>query len=318
MSTRLNVFLAFACALILANLYYTQTIIAEIGASLKLDDSARGIIVTLAQLGYVTGILFLVPLGDKVENKKLIVVLVFFLSLVLLVCGSATAKGVFLPGIYLMGICVSAVQVIIPFGASLASPDKLGRAVGLIASGAILGIVMSRPVSSFLTGMFSWRICFFMSSALMFVVALVFIRVLPTKLTANSSQPYSGILKSLGHLFLHTPGLKKRAFPMALVFSGFALFWASAPLALQDTLSLSQKNIAVLALISLASPICTMIAGRLADRGLGFITAAAGITSAGAAFIFTPLFGLSAGLFVLSALFLDCGTNSSGLELIRK
>ena len=313
MSTRLNIFLALACSLILANLYYTQTIIADIGATLLLDESVRGIIVTLAQLGYVTGILLLVPLGDKVENKKLITVLVILLAVALLVCGLAASKTVFLPGIFLVGVCCCAVQTIVPYGASLAEPGKQGRVVGIIASGAILGIVMSRPAASFMTGLFSWRFIFLFSSGCMLVVGLIFSKTLPRKQSSTESQTYGEILSSLGKLLITRPGLKKRALPMALVFSAFALFWAAAPLALREELFFSQQKIALLALISLAAPICTMAAGRLADRGLGFLTATTGITSAAASFLLTPLWGVSAGLFVLSALMLDCGTHSSGL-----
>lgn len=127
MSTKLNVFLALAAGFILANLYYTQTIIADIGNSLQLDESARGIIVTMAQLGYATGLLFLVPLGDIIENKRLITTLVFTLLLMLLICGLAEAGALFLPGIYLVGLCTCVVQIIVPYGASMAAPKSRGE-----------------------------------------------------------------------------------------------------------------------------------------------------------------------------------------------
>lgn len=313
MSTKLNVFIALAAGFILANLYYTQTIIADIGHSLQLDESARGIIVTMAQLGYATGLLLLVPLGDKVENKKLITTLVFTLLLTLIICGLVESGALFLPGIYLVGLCTCVVQIIVPYGASLATPEKQGRAVGIIASGAILGIVMARPAASFLTGMFSWRFCFFMSAFFMLVIGLAFMKALPKREAPTNQHKYGEITRSLVGLLISEPELRKRAFPMALVFSGFAMFWASSPLALRDQLSFSQQKIALLALVSLGAPICTMAAGRLADRGLGFITAVVGIVSTSAAFLITPVWGLSTGLFVFSALFLDCGTHTAGM-----
>lgn len=313
MSTRLSFFLALACSLILANLNYTQTIIADIGEAILLDDSAGGIIVTSAQLGYVAGILLLVPLGDKVDNKKLIILLVFILSLVLAVCGLAESKAVFLPGVFFVGLCCCAVQIIVPYGASLAEQEKQGAVVGIIASGAILGIVMARPLASLLTGIFSWRFVFFMSAFFMLTIGLIFCKVLPGKKMPADNQKYSETLASLGKLLLYVPGLKKRAVPMALVFGAFALFWASIPLVLRGELLFTQQEVALLAMVSLGAPICTIAAGRMADRGLGYITAVIGIISAAAAFLIAPLLGISGGLFVLSALMLDCGTHSSSL-----
>lgn len=308
----LNVILAGACGLILANLYYAQPLIADISTSLGLDEAAGGLIVTLAQLGYVSGILLLVPLGDKLENRRLIRFLIFGVSLALLLVGSASTKPLALPGFFLLGLFTSVVQLIIPYGVSLADEDKRGRAIGLIASGAILGIVLSRPVAGFLAGWLSWRACFLMSGGLLIILALYF-RNLPVKKAPPSAQPYVAILSSMVQIISGSRQLRRRIAAMALVFSGFSLFWSAAPIFLQNSLNLSHANVALLSLASLAAPVCTVLAGRLADRGLGFITTALGMSAAAIAFILTPVFGAYAALFVLSVLLLDCGTHSASL-----
>lgn len=64
--------LAAACGLIAANLYYAQTVIGPIGVTTGLSSAAAGLIVTLTQIGYVIGLLFIVPLSDILENKRLV------------------------------------------------------------------------------------------------------------------------------------------------------------------------------------------------------------------------------------------------------
>ena len=70
---------ATACGLAAANLYYAQPLAGLIGASLGLSPAATGLIVTLTQIGYGLGLLFIVPLGDLVENRLLVLVLLLSL-----------------------------------------------------------------------------------------------------------------------------------------------------------------------------------------------------------------------------------------------
>lgn len=312
MSTKLNIVLALACGLILANLYYVQPIIGDIGRSLNLDESASGLIVTLAQLGYVSGILLVVPLGDRLENRALIRFLVLGAGLSLFTVALTSAGEVLLPAIFMTGLFTAAVQLIIPYGASLADGQKRGRAVGIIASGAILGIVLARPAASFLTDLISWRACFFLSALLMLALSLCF-RVLPTKDAAPSRGTYTDIFKSMAELLRAKTDLRRKIVSMALVFSGFSLFWAAAPMAVQKELALSHTAVALLSLTSLAAPVCTIMAGRMADRGWGFQTALIGMVSVVAAFLLTPIFGFCILIFIPAVLLLDCGTHTSSL-----
>src|SRR5580704_8503455 len=68
--------LAVACGLIVANLYYAQPLVGPISAALGLSPEAAGLVVTMAQVGYVAGLLLIVPLGDLVENRKLVLYVV--------------------------------------------------------------------------------------------------------------------------------------------------------------------------------------------------------------------------------------------------
>ena len=64
--------LAASCGLIVANIYYAQPLVGPISADLGLSPQLAGLIVTMTQIGYGVGLLLIVPLGDLVENRRLV------------------------------------------------------------------------------------------------------------------------------------------------------------------------------------------------------------------------------------------------------
>lgn len=88
--------LAIACGVIVANLYYAQPLVGPISSTLGLSSGAAGLIVTLTQIGYGIGLLFIVPLGDILENRKLVVTLLLFTAVVLAIAAVVKALCYFL------------------------------------------------------------------------------------------------------------------------------------------------------------------------------------------------------------------------------
>lgn len=305
--------LAFSCCLILSNLYGAQPIIADIAPSIGLEPSAGGMIVTMAQIGYCLGVLFLVPLGDLVDNRRLIAGLVLGASSALLAAAFSDQASSFLAAVFFIGLFSSAVQVIIPFGVGLAPLAERGRVIGLIASGAILGIVLSRPASSALTGLFGWRIWYQVSASLMALLSLYLSVRLPNTPPVSKHITYPATLRSMLSMCRHMPVLRLRLLFMASVFSCFTMFWATAPIVLKDVLSFSHGDIAMFSLASLAAPPCAIMAGRLADKGYGLLITIAGICMAGAAFLLTPLFGMLAATFASAVILLDPGVHMTNV-----
>jgi len=64
--------LGAACGLIIANLYYAQPLTGLICAALGMPPESTGLIVTLPLTGYGIGLLVVVPLGDLIENRRLL------------------------------------------------------------------------------------------------------------------------------------------------------------------------------------------------------------------------------------------------------
>jgi predicted MFS family arabinose efflux permease len=258
--------LAAACGLIVANLYYAQTLVGPIRVSTGLSSTAAGLIVTLTQIGYVVGLLFLVPLSDIVENRRLTVVSLMVAVGALLVAGIAPNATVFLTASLFIGIGSVVAQILVPYATYLASEEKRGRVVGNVMSGLLLGIMFARPTASFITSIWGWQAVFVLSAIVITLLAVLLAFVLPER-KPSPSVSYGKLIISLGTLFKQTPALRRRAFYQACLFGAFSLFWTVVPLRLADDFGMSQTGIAWFALVGVGGAIAAPIAGRLADNG---------------------------------------------------
>ncbi|HDR4909169.1 TPA: MFS transporter [Bacillus cereus] len=266
-SSGLIILLATSCGIIVANLYYAQPLIGVISNVIGLSNSSAGLIVTLTQIGYVVGLLFLVPLGDIVENKKLILILLFLSAFALISMVFVKSATLLLIASFFIGLGSVAAQVLVPLVSYLSSENARGRVVGNVMSGLLLGIMLARPISSLVADIWGWSAIFALSATVIIVLAFVLSKVLPTrKPTAKTN--YIVLLNSMWQLLRTTPILRRRAMYHACVFGAFSLFWTTVPLLLSSpAFHFSQTAIALYALVGITGAIAAPIGGRLADRG---------------------------------------------------
>ena len=258
--------MAAACAIVVANIYYVQPIVGIISRDYGLSVALSGVLVTVTQLGYAAGLLFIVPLGDIVENKTLIVVLLAMLVAALVVAVIAPNAAVFLAASLAIGIAASTVQVIVPFAGHLASDATRGRVVGSVVSGLLLGIMLSRPAASFAAHLLGARSIFAISAVVTAGVALTLALRLPRR--QPEGMPYLSVLASLWPLLRDTKVLQRRAAYQAAMFGCFSLFWTAVPLLLEGpAFGFSQVGIGIFALVGAGGAIASPFAGRAADAG---------------------------------------------------
>jgi predicted MFS family arabinose efflux permease len=258
--------LAVSCGIVVANIYYSQPLVGLIGPALRMGPRGESLIVSLTQLGYAAGLIFLVPLGDLVENRRLVVVTITAAILPLLLAGLAWNGPVMLVVSALIGLTSVAVQMLIPLAAHLTAEDRRGRVVGLVTSGLLFGILFSRPIASAIAAYGSWRAVFFISAVLMAGMALLLSRTLPYR-QPEADHRYRELLASLFTLPVKFPVLRQRAAYQSACFAGFSLFWTGAPLYLSHAFGLTQRGIALFALAGAAGAFAAPVAGHLADRG---------------------------------------------------
>ncbi|MDY4302093.1 MFS transporter [Pseudomonas salmasensis] len=257
---------AFCCGAIVANIYYAQPIIELIAPDIGLTPAMASLIVSLTQIGYALGLFFLVPLGDLLENRKLMIATTVVAIGSLLGAAFIEQPNLFLLVSLLIGFSSVSVQILIPLAAHLAPAESRGRVVGSIMGGLLLGILLARPVSSVVADHFGWRAMFMAAAALMAFISVVLMLTIP-KRQPDHNASYGQLLHSLGTLLREQPLLRQRAFYQACMFAAFSLFWTAAPLELARNHGLSQSEIALFALVGALGAIAAPMAGRLADAG---------------------------------------------------
>lgn len=314
-SPRLTFLLALSCGLVVANLYYAQPLIGPISGALGLPPAVAGLIVTLTQIGYVAGLLLIVPLADLIENRRLICITIGLGALALLGAGLASTPLPFLAAALLIGIGSVSVQILVPFAAHVAPEAQRGRVVGNVTTGLLLGIMLARPVASFITSVASWHVVFLGSSAVMIALIVLLSLALPRRVP-HTRLHYADLLWSMWQLARSRPVLRRRAAYQAALFAAFSLFWTVTPLLLASpTFGLSQRGIGLFALAGVAGAIAAPIAGRAADRGWSRLATTAAMLTVAAAFLITHLGAggspLALAMLVLTGILVDFGVQAN-------
>lgn len=307
---------AIACGVIVANLYFSQPLVGLISADIGLSTAAAGLIVTLTQIGYGLGLLFIVPLGDLLENRRLIASALLATALALVGLSAAHAPSHYLVGALLLGLsCVSA-QILVPYAAQLSPAAQRGEIVGRVMSGLLLGIMLARPLSSLVAHAWGWRPVFWGSAIVVLALAAAICFTLPARRPAHTGFNYGTLLHSMIGLVRDTPVLRRRGAYHAMMFASFSLFWTTTPLLLMSPrFGLTQEGVAWFALAGVAGAIAAPIAGRGADRGhthratgwaLGL-----GVLSYGLSWLAPDNRAASLALLTVSAILLDMGVSAN-------
>jgi predicted MFS family arabinose efflux permease len=303
--------LAIACGVTVANLYYAQPLVGPISGSFDLSLATAGLIVSMIQLGYVLGLLFLVPLGDLVENKSLILLMLGCLVASLLISAAAPSAAIFIASSFLLGITAVGTQMILPVAAHLTPEHIRGQTVGTVMSGLLFGILLARPLSTLVAGAFGWRAMYLISAAAMCAVVVLMACVLPRR-RPQHTLTYPTLIHSLWNLLLTTPVLQRRAAYQALLFGAFIMFWTAVPLLLQaPPFSLGHLALSAFMLSGVGGAFVAPLAGRLADRG--YIPAVTGATMIAVAlsFILTWIGSTGSVVIMVAGILIDAGAQAN-------
>lgn len=297
--------MAMATGLLVASNYYAQPLLETIAAQFGVTAGMAGFIVTTAQLSYAAGLMFLVPLGDKFERRNLIVTMTLLSAIGLVISALSQTLWQLLLGTALAGMFSVVAQILIPLAATIAKPQHRGKAVGIIMSGLLLGILLARTVAGVLAEFGGWRTVYWAASGLLVLLALILYLRLP-QYKQVSELKYGQLLASIVVLFVHTPVLRVRAALGAIVFAAFGLLWTSmAFLLASDPFNYSESTIGLFGLAGAAGALMAGPAGRFADKGKGRLTTSAGLLLLLLSWIPLALSGYSVAAFVAGVVVLD-------------
>ncbi|MBD2715844.1 MFS transporter [Hymenobacter sp. BT646] len=258
--------MAITCGLVVANIYYNQPLLAEIGRTFGLTESRVSLAATITQVGYTVGLLFVVPLGDKRERKSLILALLLCAAVCMAGAAYAPTFGWLVAASLLIGVFSAVPQLLIPMAASLASDAERGRVVGKVMSGLLIGILLSRTISGYVGLHFGWRTMFWVGAGLMVLLTGVLARMLPRNQPTFTGS-YASLLGSLGTLTKQLPVLRRSALVGACMFGGFSAFWTTLVFFLESDAYHYHSDVAGLfGLIGASGAFAASFAGKSADR----------------------------------------------------
>ncbi|WP_067904703.1 MFS transporter [Actinomadura chibensis] len=307
MSRLLMVLLAAAVGAAVANRFYIEPLLGLVADEFGVSDAAAGLLVAGANVGYVVGLVLLVPLGDLLERRRLVTVMLLLAGAVALGCAAAPALPVLalaLAGLAMMSVCA---QILIPLAASLAGPDERGHVVGFVTSGLLIGTLSARTLSGFAAGLAGFRLIFVIAAALMAVLAVLLNRVLPPSPPARRSG-YRALLGSVPALVASEPELRRRMMLAFLQFAGFTVLWTPMAFLLTDPpYDYEATTIGLFGLFGVAGAAVAPLAGRLGDRGHSGRTVTVSLAVALASWGPLALGGTSVAALVVGILLLDAG-----------
>ncbi len=259
---------ATACGLSVANIYFADPLLDAMARDFAISPATIGIVVTVTQIGYALGLIFLVPLGDLLDRRKLVVTQALLSSVALITVGVAPNAPTLLVAMVAVGVLAVVVQVLVAFAATLAGSAERGGVVGRVTSGVVIGILLARFASGLLTDWGGWRLVYLTSAGLTLVMAGLLYRVLPND-AQKEPESYAELLRSLIGLFREEPLLRARAGLALLIFAAISILWATLALPLSaPPFSVSHTVIGSFGLAGIAGALGASQAGRLADRGL--------------------------------------------------
>lgn len=258
--------MAVTCAVTVANLYYAQPLLDSIGRDLRVSQSSASILVTVGQLGYAAGLLFIVPAGDIMRRRPLLTGMLAFCAVTL--AGAAAAPSLLVLDAAVALCCVTSVvvQMLVPYAATLASDNERSRVIGTLMGGLLIGILLSRTFAGIVAGFAGWRSVYGTAAVFMALTTVMLRRALPDH-GPQLSISYRRQLRGVLDIARTEPALRWRSLIAACGFGSFACFWTTVTFLLSSPqYGFSQLDIGLFALVGAAGAITSLAGGRALDK----------------------------------------------------
>lgn len=258
--------IGLACAVCVANNYYSQPLLVDIARDLGMPPSLAGLAPTLTQAGIAAGMLLFLPLGDRIDNRRIVVVLLAVQSAALIaMAGSASASAYLVPAL-VAGMCGIVTYLLPAYATRLVAPARRGAVTGTLATGILTGIMLGRSLAGIAGYAVGWRTVYVAAAVATMAMAVVMGRTMPD--TPNlRNEPYAALLASLAKLTRETPLLRLATLLQALSFGTFNALWVGLTLRLQaEPFHMNTRQIGLLGLVAVTGAMSAPVLGRLADR----------------------------------------------------
>jgi predicted MFS family arabinose efflux permease len=306
--------LAIASGLMIANIYYNQSLLVIMGRDFRVSSAAMANIAVATQLGFASGLLLLVPLGDMLDRKTLIVGSAAAATVAMAATALSPNFIFALIGSYVLGLTCITPQLIVPYAAHLAEPAQRGRVVGWVMGGLLVGILFARSAAGFLGQWLGWREVFGVGSGLTLVMTLALLR-LPASPPSSGRVSYTGLLRSLAPLLAREPILQRHALIGACGFGAFSAFWTTIAFYLAARPEHFGGNmVGIFGLVGTAGAFAAPISGHFSDRHSAKTVNGISLAIMVFAFLLMAFADRSLVWLVLGAFLMDAGVQGSHIS----
>lgn len=295
---------------VIANLYYAQPLETVLAQHFHAPATALGFIVTVLQVGYAVGLALILPLGDLLDRRKLLAVLMSVVVLGTVAMALAPSLAVFGAAAALVGLTSVAVQIMVPFAAQMAPDGAQGKAVSTVISGLLIGILLSRTVAGVIATAWGWQAVFLVGAGATALITVILWRALPT-VPASTSLSYRKLLGSVVQLVVSEPVLRQRMVYGGLTFAAFSAFWTSVTFLLSvPPYGWNPGQIGGFALLGVAGALMARVAGHLTDRGHGHVTTGVALLVMALSFVLIAGGSMSLVALAIGTVFMDLGSQA--------
>jgi len=258
-------FLGLVCAVGVSSIYYNQPLLLEMSHTFGTTVGRTGFIAVATQVGYATGLLCCVPLGDVLERRTLIVRMFAGVALALVLVAAAPNLTCLLIGSALMGLFASVTHIVLPIAPDLVGDAERGRAIGIVMTGLLLGILLARTFSGWASNIAGWRGVFVIAALVNAAFVPLIWRFMP-RLPPRQNLGYPAAMRSLWTLFRAQPLLRESCALGALIFASFSCFWTTLAFLLYSHYGLGPGVAGSFGVVGAAGALVAPIAGRLSDK----------------------------------------------------
>ncbi|HEV2710949.1 MAG TPA: MFS transporter [Edaphobacter sp.] len=258
-------FLGLACAVGVSTMYYNQPLLLEMGHTYGATAGRTGFVAVATQVGYAVGLLFFVPLGDLLERRALMMRMFAAVAVALVLVALAPSLSWLIAGSVLIGLFASVTHVVLPIAPDLVSDEQRGRAIGIVMTGLLLGILLARTFAGWVSHVTGWRSVFVIAAIMNAAFVPLLWRMMP-KLPPKQKLRYRDAMKSLWTLYRTQPLLRESSELGALVFASFSCFWTTLAFMLYSHYGLGAGIAGTFGVVGAAGAMVAPIAGRMSDK----------------------------------------------------
>lgn len=264
LSNQVLYLLSISAGLVVANLYYNQPLLHQISVSFNVSEQEVSNVALFTQLGYALGLLFIIPLGDKVSNKKILRLDFLIMVIALTIAGLANSLLVLILSSFIVGFTSALPQLFVPMAAQLSDDENRGRAIGIVMSGLLIGVLGSRVISGFVGEQFGWRVMFYAAAGMMIILFVILKYKLPT-IEPVFKGSYASLMKSLYHYFKTDASLRLATLRGGLAFAGLSAFWTTLVFLMQDSFGYGSTIAGAFGILGIVGALAATFVGKISS-----------------------------------------------------